>query len=55
MLSRQAERKFGAVTARELVARIAAFTDGEGLALVGDWIIDCDTGIALLERLKHID
>lgn len=54
MLGRQAERKFGPAVARELAARIAVVTDGEGLALVGDWIIDCDRGTVLLERLERI-
>ena len=52
LLCRQAERKFGPVTARELAARIGDVTDAERLAEVGDWIIDCDAGTALLERVE---
>ena len=51
LLRRQAERKFGPATARELARRLADVTDAEPLALVLDWIIDCDTGAALLERM----
>lgn len=51
LLHRQAERKFGTATARELAGRLAGVTDAERLALVGDRIIDCDTGAALLEQM----
>ena len=49
MLCGQAERKFGARTARELARHLADVPDGEGLAAVSEWIIDCDEGAALLE------
>ena len=49
MLCRQAERKFGARTAHELARHLADVPDAEGLAPVGEWIIDCDDGAALLE------
>ena len=53
MLGRLAERKFGPAIARVLASRIADVTDAERLAAVGDWIIDCGTGKALLERLAR--
>ncbi len=49
MLCRLAERKFGAQTARQLARHLADVADAEGLAPVGEWIIDCDDGAALLE------
>ena len=49
LLRRQAERKFGPEVAEELTRRLAVVTDSERLALVGDWIIDCDAGATLLE------
>ena len=49
MLCRQAERKFGAQTAHELARHLANVMDAEGLVPVGEWIIDCDDGAALLE------
>ena len=49
MLCRQAERKFGARTAHELARHLANVPDAEGLAPVGEWIIDCAEGAALLE------
>ena len=51
LLRRQAERKFGPATARELGRRLADVTDAKRLSLAGDWIIDCDAGAALLERM----
>ena len=51
MLRGQADRKFGPVTARELARRLANVTDTGRLALVGGWIIDCDTGAALLQQV----
>ena len=55
LLRRQAERRFGPATARELADRLAAITDVEQLALVGDWIMDCDSGDALLALVKAAD
>ena len=54
MLCRQAERKFGAQTAHELARHLADVADAEGLAPVGEWIIDCDEGAALLELAKTL-
>ena len=51
LLCRQAARKFDAVTARRLARRLEAVTDTKRLAEVGDWIIDCETGASLLERV----
>ena len=46
MLRRQAERKFGPATGRELARRLANVADAGRLTAAGDWIIDCDTGAA---------
>ena len=51
MLRRLAERKFGSDTAAELARRLAGVADPDALALVGERIIDCDTGAGLLERV----
>ena len=53
MLRRQAERKFDPATGRELARRLADVADAGRLARAGDWIIDCDTGAALLERFDN--
>ena len=51
LLCRQAARKFDAATAGVLASRLEAVTDSARLAEVGDWIIDCETGAELLERM----
>ena len=53
MLLRLAERKFDPATGRELARRLANVADARRLARAGDWIIDCDTGAALLERFDN--
>ena len=52
LLCRQAERKFGSETAAELALRLAGIADPHVLALVGERIIDCDTGPGLLEQVE---
>ena len=52
LLRRQAERRFGPATARELAGRLAAIADVEQFALVGDWIIDCRSGDALVALVE---
>ena len=48
MLWRQAERKFGSGTAAELARLLADVSDPVQLESVGDAIIDCETGRALI-------
>ena len=48
MLRRQAERKFGRATAAELGRLIAGVSNTERLESIGDAIIDCESGYALL-------
>jgi len=48
MLRRQAERKFGPATAAALGRMIADISNTEELESVGDAIIDCDSGNALI-------
>ena len=50
-LCRMAARKFDDATGRKLATLLAATTDPERLAQVGDWIIDCTTAAELLARL----
>ena len=50
LLRRLTTRKFDAATAAALARRIEAVTDADRLAEIGDWIIDCETGAALLEQ-----
>lgn len=53
MLSRQAERKFGAEAGARLAALLAEVADPERLAAVGDLVIDCADGAELLARVRE--
>ena len=50
LLARQAARKFGAETAERLAALLAGIDDAERLAGIGEAVIDCADGDALLAR-----
>ena len=52
LLCRLAARKFDAAAAEELAAALAGVADPEGLARVGDWIIECTTTSELLARVR---
>ena len=52
LLCRQAARKFGAATAERLAIVLEGVDDGDRLAVVGERIIDCADGAALLASLK---
>lgn len=51
LLSRQVSRRFGAATAEALVA---ALTGGDHVRLeaVADFVVDCETGPELLDRVN---
>ena len=53
LLSRQAERKFGAETGARLAALLAEVADPERLAAVSDLVIDCADGAELLARARE--
>ena len=50
LLARQAARKFGAETAERLAALLGGIDDPERLAGIGEAVIECADGEALLER-----
>ena len=52
LLRHQAERRFGPAAAQRLSAMLAAVTDGDRLAEVGEWIVDCATAADFLARLE---
>ncbi|MDE0422004.1 MAG: Rpn family recombination-promoting nuclease/putative transposase [Gammaproteobacteria bacterium] len=52
LLRRQAARKFDPRTAERLADLLADIADSEGLAAVGDLIIDCAAGEELIARLR---
>ena len=53
LLLRQTSRRFGEACARRLDLLLAAADAPEQLVEVGEWIIDCDTGEALLARVRE--
>ena len=53
MLSRLAERRFGAGAGARLAALLAEVADPERLAAVGDLVIDCADGAELLARARE--
>ena len=50
LLRRQATVRFGAGTGDRLAALLAEVTDPDQLAHIGEWIIECEDGAALLAR-----
>ena len=52
LLRRQAERRFGPAAAERLSAVLAAVTDADRLAEIGDWIVDCATAADFLARVE---
>ena len=53
MLSRLAERRFGAGAGARLAELLAEVADPERLAAVGDLVIDCADGAELLARARE--
>ena len=53
MLRRMAERRFGARTAERLSALLVGVAV-DRLADVGDWVLECETGDDLLERVDRL-
>ena len=52
LLDRLAALKFGARTAERLSVLLDRLTTPEELLEVGSWIIECDTGAELLDRVR---
>ena len=53
LLGRMAGRRFGAGVAGRVTALLADETDLSRLDEAGEWLLDCDTGEALLARLRE--
>ena len=49
-----AARKFDAVTAERLAGRLAEIADPERMEEIGEWLIECDDGAELLERVERL-
>ena len=54
LMRRQAARKFGDETAQRLAERLEPAPDIERLAEIGEWLIECGSGEALLARLDRM-
>lgn len=52
LLCRLAARRFGAKTGQRLSGLLEGFGAAEELTMVGDWILDCETGADLLGRVR---
>lgn len=52
LLCRQAARRFGTDTAQRLSGLLESLKAADELAVVGDWIVDCETGADLLARVR---
>ena len=52
LLCRLAGRRFGAETAQRLAGLLEGLKAADELAVVGDWIVDCETGADLLAKVR---
>ena len=52
LLCRLAARRFGTETAQRLSGFLEGLKAADELAVVGDWIVDCETGADLLARVR---
>ena len=54
LMRRMAARKFGGETASRLAERLEPVHDAERMAEIGEWIIECESGEELIERLEGV-
>ena len=54
LMRRLAERKFGAATAERLADRLAEIADPERAVEVGEWLLECESGEELLDRVARL-
>ena len=53
-LQRLAARKYGAGTAERLAGKLAEIADAERTVEVGEWLLECEDGGELLERVERL-
>jgi len=53
LLLRQTRRRFGALIAAQLQPLLAVVNDPESLAVIGEWLIDYNTGEELLQQVEQ--
>ena len=54
VMHRLAARKFGVETAERLAGRLEEITDPERAVEVGEWLLECDSGEELLDRVARL-
>lgn len=54
LLERQAKRRFGTGVAGRMATLLSGVSDTSRLDEAGEWLVECDTGEPLLERLPAI-
>ena len=54
VMRRQAARKFGAETAERLTGRLAEIADPKRVIEIGDWLLECESGEELLDRVEGL-
>ena len=54
LLVRQAARRFGAGTAERLATLLLRIEGPDSLAEASDWLLDCDVGAELLDRVEAL-
>ena len=54
LMRRLAARKFGAETAERLAGRLAEIADPERAVEVGEWLLECESGEELLDRVARL-
>ena len=53
VMRRQAARKFGVVTADRLAEELERVRDPERVVEIGEWLIECESGEELLDRVRR--
>ena len=53
LMRRQAVRKFGAVTADRFAEELERVHDSERVAEIGEWLIECESGEEMLDRVRR--
>ena len=54
VMRRMAARKFDAGTAQRLAERLAEIADPERVAEIGEWLIECEHGDELIQRVERL-
>ena len=54
VVRRMAARKYGAGTAERLAGKLAEVADPERVGEVGEWLLECEDGGELLDRVERL-